>query len=71
MSFDQQEGDKAFVSFQSVERRRQTDYIMLASRSLWSDTALYKPAGKRLLSASAKLYQIFTTDTQAEITYEI
>lgn len=63
MSSDEIEGDKAFVSLESVKRRRQTDYIMLASRSLRSDTVLYKPAGKRLLSASAGLYQIFTTDT--------
>lgn len=37
---DEIEGDKAFVCLASVERRRQTDYIMLASRSLWSDTVL-------------------------------
>lgn len=55
------------MSVQSVGRRRQTDYIMLASRSLWSDTVLYKRVGKRLLSAFAGLYQIFSTDTQTEL----
>lgn len=66
VSSNEIEGDKAFVSLDSVKRRRQTDYIMLASRSLWSDTVLCKPAGKHLLSASAGLYQIFTTDTRTE-----
>lgn len=40
---------------------------MLASRSVRSDSVLYRPAGKCLLSASAGLNQISTRDTPTAI----
>lgn len=39
---------------------------MLVSRSLRSETELYEPAGKHLLSVSTGLHRIFTKDKKVE-----